>query len=142
MLNGFAGKVATRVVARLVPRVRAAWPAIAAIALAVVLAHSGIAHLQAAPELDLYYRTIIGTDEWARTIGIVQLFVAGGLCFRRTRIVTAAAFGVVLVIAAANHWRTDRLGAETLSVALMLVWTSVVAWGEARRGPVTAPKTE
>jgi len=117
----------------LVPRVRAAWPAIGAIALAVVLAHSGVVHLQAGPELDEHYRAAIGSAEWTRAIGILQLFAAGGLCFRRTRVMTAAALAAGLLIAMANQVRTDRLGYTTLASLLMLAWSAAVAWGEARR---------
>jgi len=124
---------AARLAAVLVPRVRAAWPAIGAIALAVVLAHSGVVHLQAGPELDEHYRAAIGSAEWTRAIGILQLFAAGGLCFRRTRVMTAAALAAVLLIAMANQVRTDRLGYTTLASLLMLAWSAAVAWGEARR---------
>ena len=134
MLNGYARTVATRVAARLVLRVRAAWPAIGAIALAVVLAHSGIGHLQPAMELEQHYRDVVGTGDWTRTIGIVQLFVAGGLCFRRTRVMTAVTFGALLLIAVANQLRTDRILAESLPVAALIIWTGLVAWGEMRRG--------
>ena len=134
MLNGYARTVAARVAARLVLRVRAAWPAIGAIALAVVLTHSGIGHLRPATELEQHYRDVIGTDDWARTIGIVQLFVAGGLCLRRTRGLTAATFGALLLLAVANQLRTDRIGAESLPVAALIIWTGLVAWGEMRRG--------
>ena len=124
---------AARLAAVLVPRVRAAWPAIGAIALAVVLAHSGVVHLQAGPELDEHYRAAIGSAEWTRAIGILQLFAAGGLCFRRTRVMTAAALAAGLLIAMANQVRTDRLGYTTLASLLMLAWSAAVAWGEARR---------
>ena len=122
-----------RVVALLVPRVRAAWPAIGAIALAVVLAHSGVSHLRGAPELDAHYRIAIGGDGWTRTIGILQLLAAGGLLFRRTRASTASALGAVLLLAIANQLRMDRAGIATLPSLLMLLWAGVVAWGEARR---------
>jgi len=124
---------AARLAAVLVPRVRAAWLAIGAIALAVILAHSGVVHLQAGPELDEHYLAAIGSAEWTRAIGILQLFAAGGLCFRRTRVMTAAALAAVLLIAMANQVRTDRLGYTTLASLLMLAWSAAVAWGEARR---------
>jgi hypothetical protein len=122
-----------RLVASLVPRVRAAWPAIGAIALAVVLAHSGVSHLRGAVELDEHYRSVIGSDGWARTIGILQLLAAGGLCFRRTRVTTASALGAVLVLAIANQLRTDRAGIASAPSLLLLAWAGAVAWGEARR---------
>lgn len=124
---------AVRLVTLLVPRVRAAWPAIGAIALAVVLAHSGIVHLQPGPELDEHYRAAIGTTGWTQAIGILQLFAAGGLCFRRTRVMTAAALAAVLVIAMVNQFHTDRLGFATVTSLLMLAWSVMVAWGEGRR---------
>jgi hypothetical protein len=129
---------AARLATLLYPRVRAAWPAIGAIALAVVLAHSGILHLQATAELDAHYRVAIGSTAWTRGIGILQLFAAGGLCFRRTRVMTAAAMIAVLLIAIANQFRTDRLGVATLTSLLMVAWCAVVAWGEARRAGTAA----
>lgn len=122
----------------LVPRVRAAWPAIGAIALAVVLAHSGVLHLQPGPELDEHYLAAIGSAEWTRAIGILQLLTAGGLCFRRTRVMTAAALAAVLLIAMANQLSTDRLGYATVTSLMMLGWSVAVAWGEARRAGTAA----
>jgi hypothetical protein len=124
---------AARLARLLVPRLRAAWPAIGAIALAVVLAHSGTLHLQPGPELDGHYLAAIGSAQWTRTIGVLQLLAAGGLCFRRTRVMTAAALAAVLLIALANQFRTDRLGFATVTSLLLLAWSSVVAWGETRR---------
>ena len=124
---------AARLATLLVPRVRAAWPVIGAIALAVVLAHSGVVHLQPGPELEGHYLEAIGTAEWTRTIGILQLFAAGGLCFRRTRVMTAAALAAVLLIAMTNQLRTERLGYATLTTLIVLAWSAAVAWGEARR---------
>ena len=124
---------AARLATLLVPRVRAAWPAIGAIALAVVLAHSGTLHLQPGPELDDHYLAAIGSAEWTRAIGILQLCAAGGLCFRRTRVMTAAALAAVLLIAIANQIRTDGSGFSTFASLLMLAWSAAVAWGEARR---------
>lgn len=118
-----------RLFAILVPRVRAQWPAIGAIALAVVLAHSGIAHLDAGAELAAHYRSALG-DGWSRTIGILQLLAAGGLGFPRTRTTTAAALAAVVLIGIANQLRTDR---ATLAPVVILVWACLVAWGEARR---------
>jgi len=124
---------AARVVARLVPRVRAAWPAIGAIALAVVLAHSGVMHLDPAHGLDAHYRAILGGDGWARPIGVLELLAAGGLAFRRTRVTTAAAFGAVLVLALANQLWLGRAGTTSVPLLLLFAWAVVVAWGEGRR---------
>jgi hypothetical protein len=93
-------------------------------------------HLQTGAELDAHYAVAIGTTAWTRAIGIAQLFAAGGLCFRRTRVMTAAAIAAVLLIAMANQIRTDRAGFATVTSLLMLVWSAAVGWGEARRaGP-------
>jgi hypothetical protein len=118
-----------RLFADLLPRVRAQWPAIVAIALAVVLAHSGIAHLDATAEIAAYYRNALG-DGWSRAIGVLQLVAAGGLCFGRTRATTAAAFAAVVLIGIANQLRADR---ATLAPVLILLWACVIAWGEMRR---------
>jgi hypothetical protein len=118
-----------QLLAILVPRVRGQWPAIAGIALAVVLAHSGVRHLDASIDLVQHYRTAIG-DDWTRGIGILQLAAAGGLCFARTRAATASALVAVLLIAIANQWRSDRLALASFA---MLAWAAIVAWGESRR---------
>jgi hypothetical protein len=131
VLNGAAARLA----AVLGRRVRGGWPAIAAIALAVVLGHSGVAHLDVPATLAAHYRAAVGTDEWTRAIGIAQMFAAGGLVFRRTRIVTACVLGAVLAAAIANQFLTQRAG-EALVSACVLAWVVVIAVGEARReGP-------
>jgi DoxX-like family len=127
-------------VALLVPRVRAGWPAIGAIALAVVLAHSGVLHLDASPEVAEHYRNVLGSDGWTRTVGILQLVAAGGLWFARTRAATAAAFAAVVLIVIGNQLRTDRATVATLTSLLLLVWAVVVAWGEARRAAARADR--
>lgn len=124
---------ASRLRSLLALRLRAAWPAIAAIALAVVLAHSGVVHLDVRADLADYYRAAMGSGEWTRTIGIAQSFAAGGLCFRRTRRFTAIVFAIVLAVAVANQVRTDRAGLALPATLLLLAWTVVIAWGEARR---------
>ncbi|MEO8753708.1 MAG: hypothetical protein ABI624_13630 [Casimicrobiaceae bacterium] len=129
---------AARLATLLVPRVRAAWPAIGAIALAVVLAHSGIQHLQPGPELDAHYRAVIGSGEWTRGIGILQMFAAGGFLFRRTRVMTAAALAAVLVIGVGNQVRTGREGIAIATSLFLLAWAVAVAWGEARRAGTAA----
>jgi hypothetical protein len=123
---------ARRLVARLAPRVADAWPAILAIALAVVLAHSGVSHLRDAGELAHHYRDIIGFDA-ARAVGVAQLLAAGGLCVTATRVMTCAAFAAVLTLAIANQALSDRLGWATVASACVLAWTIAIAWGQARR---------
>lgn len=124
---------AARLVTLLVPRVRAAWPAIGAIALAVVLANSGVMHVDAPAELAGHYRMAIGTDEWTRAIGIAQLFAAGGLCFRRTRVSTAVAVALVLLVALANQLLGGRMEAALATSMPLLAWAAIVAWGEGLR---------
>jgi hypothetical protein len=123
---------AGRLVAVLVPRVGSAWPAIAGVALAVVLAHSGVLHLEPTADLADHYRVAIGTDAWTRAIGIAQLFAAGGLCFRRTRVATASAIVAVLAIAVCNLMRMGRFD-ELAATAFLIAWAALVAIGEARR---------
>jgi len=120
---------ARRLVAHLAPRVRDRWPAILAIALAVVLAHSGVSHLREPPDVARHYRDALGVD-LARAVGIAQLLAAGGLCFRATRVMTCAAFAAVLLITVANHLVTGRAGVATVTTALVLAWTVAIAWGE------------
>ena len=124
---------ASRVFANVVPRVRAQWPAIGAIALAVVLTNSGIAHLDPPAELVEHYRFAVGDEAWVRGIGILQLLAAGGLCFGRTRVMTAAGFAAILLLGIGNQFATQRAGSGTASSVLLLVWTVVIAWGEMRQ---------
>jgi len=124
---------ARRVVARLAPRVADAWPAILAIALAVVLAHSGVSHVRDPGDIAQHYRDALGFDA-ARAVGIAQLLAAGGLCVTATRVMTCAAFAAVLLIALANQALSDRLGLATATTLLVLAWTILIAWGEKRRG--------
>ena len=124
--------IARRLVARLAPRVIDAWPAILAIALAVVLAHSGVSHLRDAADVSQHYRDALGFDG-ARAVGIGQLLAAGGLCITATRVMTCAAFAAVLLIALANQALTDRIGMATATTAFVLAWTIAIAWGQTRR---------
>ena len=123
---------ARRLVARLAPRVIDAWPAILAVALAVVLAHSGVLHLREAGDVAQHYRDALGFDA-ARAVGIAQLLAAGGLCMPATRATTCAAFAAVLVLALANQALDDRIGVATATTVLVLAWTIAIAWGEKRR---------
>jgi len=123
---------ARRVFARLAPRVVDAWPAILAIALAVVLAHSGVTHLRDAGDIAQHYRDALGFDA-ARAVGVAQLLAAGGLCVTATRVMTCAAFAALLLIAIANQLLDDRIGVATLTTAFVLAWTMAIAWGEKRR---------
>ena len=124
--------IARRLVARLAPRVMDAWPAILAIALAVVLAHSGVSHLRDPGELAQHYRDTLGFDI-ARAVGIAQLLAAGGLCVTATRLMTCAAFAAVLLIALANQAFTGRIAMTTATTVLVLAWTIMIAWGQTRR---------
>ena len=128
---------AARLVATLAPRVGTAWPAIAAVALAVVLGHSGVQHLDPSAALAAHYRAAIGTGEWTRAFGIAQMFAAGGLCFRRTRLPTACVTGAVVLAATAHAWRGGRPD-DALAGLCVLAWVALIAAGEARRpGPRT-----
>ena len=123
---------ARRLVARLAPRVVDAWPAILAVALAVVLAHSGVLHLRDAGDVAQHYRDVLGFDA-ARAVGIAQLVVAGGLCASGTRVMTCAAFAAMLLLAIGNQALDDRVGEQTLTTLIVLAWTVAIAWGEKRR---------
>ena len=123
---------ARRLVAHLAPRVADAWPAILAIALAVVLAHSGVSHLRDSGDVARHYREVLGLDA-ARAVGIAQLFTAAGLGLRTTRVMTCAAFAAMLLIAIANQALTGRAAVDVATTAFVLAWTTVIAWGEMRR---------
>jgi hypothetical protein len=123
---------ARRLVARLAPRVVDAWPAVLAVALAVVLAHSGVWHLRDAGDVAQHYRDTLGLDA-VRAVGIAQLAMAGGLCSSATRVMTCAAFAAMLLIAIGNQALGDRVGVETVTTVIVLGWTIAIAWGEKRR---------
>jgi hypothetical protein len=123
---------ARRLIAHLAPRVVDAWPAILAIALAVVLAHSAVSHLRDGGDIAQHYRDVLGLDA-ARAIGIAQLMAAVGLCLNATRAMTCAAFAAILLIAIANQALTDRIGIDTVTTSLVLAWAIGIAWGELRR---------
>ena len=78
-------------------------------------------------------------SDWPRTIGMLQLMLAGGLCFRRTRISAAVALAAIVMIAIANQWRNDRIDAQSSLQAAVCAWALIVAWGEARRARALAP---
>ena len=120
------------VLALLLPRVRAQWPAIGAIALAVVLAHSGWLHLGSPSEVAQHYREALGAGDWSRAIGILQLLAAGGLCLGPTRATTAAAFAAVVLIGVGIQVVGGRAGAATVTSLLLIAWAVAVAWGETR----------
>ena len=123
---------ARRLAAHLAPRVADAWPAILAIALAVVLAHSAVSHLRDAGDIAEHYRDVLGLDA-ARAVGIAQLMAAAGLCVQATRVMTCAAFAAVLLIAIANQALTDRIGIDAVTTSFVLAWAIGIAWGELRR---------
>jgi len=121
-----------RVLALLLPRVGAQWPAIGAIALAVVLAHSGWRHLGSPPEVAQHYREVLGGGDWSRAIGILQLLAAGGLCLRPTRATTAAAFAAIVLIGVGNQVVGARAGVATVTSLILVAWAVAIAWGEIR----------
>ena len=87
MLKGVLLRVGARIVLD--------WTSWAAIALAVVLAHSGIRHLDADAALLSHYGDAVGMPRFAYVIGALQLMAAAALVWRRTRGGACAALGTV-----------------------------------------------
>jgi hypothetical protein len=102
MLKGVLLRVGARIVLD--------WTSWAAIALAVVLAHSGIRHLDADAALLAHYGDAVGTPRFAYAVGALQLIAAAALVWRRTRGGSCAALAAATLIAMANQIAGGRAG--------------------------------
>lgn len=124
-------RLALRVAARLVLD----WTTWAAIALAVVLAHSGLRHLDPDAALLAHYQTVLGMPGAAYWVGWLQLFVAAALIARRTRVGACAALAAALLIAMALQIAGGRGGDGLL--APLAVLAAALAIGAGARRPRT-----
>jgi hypothetical protein len=100
------------------------WTSWAAIALAVVLAHSGIRHLDADAALLSHYGDAVGMPRFAYAIGALQLMAAAALVWQRTRGGACAALAAATLIAMANQLAAGRAG-DALYAPLVVLGTAV-----------------
>ncbi len=116
------------------PFLAARWPAIAAVALAAILAHSALGHFRDDPGVRQHYLEALGTADAALWIGLLQCVAALALCVPRTRI--AAAWSVVAIVVAASLLRIARTGSVEglLPAIVVVVVAAAVAIGEQARG--------
>ena len=121
--------VALRVGARLILD----WTSWAAIALAVVLAHSGVEHLRPDAALLEHYADAAGLPALAYAVGAMQLAIAAALVWRRTRRGACAALVAMILIAMANQIAGGRAGDGLAAPLAMLVVAVAIATGERRR---------
>ena len=122
MLKGILLRVSARLVLD--------WTSWAAIALAVVLAHSGVRHLDADATLLSHYGDAIGMPSFAYAVGALQLIAAAALAWRRTRGGTCAALAAATLIAMANQIAGGRAG-DGLGAPLFVFGAAVaIALGE------------
>ncbi len=121
--------VALRVGARLVLD----WTSWTAIALAVVLANSGVEHLRADAALLRHYQDAAGMPALAYAIGAVQLAAAAAMTWRRTRYPACAALIAMLLIAMANQIAGGRASDGLGAPLLMLVVAAAIAIAERQR---------
>ena len=121
--------VALRVGARLVLD----WTSWAAIALAVVLAHSGIEHLRPDAALLDHYAEAAGMPALAYAVGAMQLAAAAALLWRRTRRGACAALIAMILVAMANQIADGRSGEGLAAPLSLLVAAVAIAAGERRR---------
>ena len=120
--------------------VAARWPAIAAVALAAVLAHSALEHFQDDPALRQHYREALGTADATLWVGLLQCIAALALCVPRTRV--AAAWSIIAVVGAAGLLRIARTSSvEGLLPALVVVAVAAaIAAGSPARELVARPR--
>ena len=116
MLKGILLRVAARIVLD--------WTSWAAIALAVVLAHSGVMHLDADAALLSHYGDAVGMPRFAYAIGALQLMAAAALVWRRTRGGACAALAAGMLIAMANQLAAGRAG-DGLDAPLVVLGAAV-----------------
>ena len=121
--------VALRVGARLILD----WTSWAAIALAVVLGHSGVEPLRPDAELLDHYTEAAGLPALAYAVGVMQLTAAAALLWRRTRRGACAALVAMILIAIANQIAGGRVGEGLAAPLAMLVVAVAIATGERRR---------
>ena len=121
-----------RVVATTARRVAADWPAVGAVALAVVLGHSALVHLAGDESLARHYAEAVGAPGFALVSGLLQLVAAVALVVRRTRRVGCAAVAGVILAGVIHRIATGH-GGDGLPAALALA-VAAIAIGLGTRG--------
>jgi hypothetical protein len=109
------------------------WTSWAAIALAVVLAHSGVRHLDADAALLSHYGDAIGMPRFAYAIGALQLLAAAALVWRPARAGACAALAAATLIAMANQLAGGRIGDGLHAPLLMFGAAVAIGLGERAR---------
>jgi hypothetical protein len=121
--------VALRIGARLVLD----WTSWAAIALAVVLANSGVEHLRPDAALLRHYQDAAGMAALAYAIGIAQLSAGAAMIWRRTRYGACAALIAMLIISIGNQIIDGRVDDGLTGPMSMLLAAAAIARAERRR---------
>jgi hypothetical protein len=121
--------VALRIGARLVLD----WTSCAAIALAVVLANSGIEHLRPDAALLRHYQDAAGLAALAYAIGVAQLAAGAAMIWRRTRYGACAALIAMLILSIGNQIIDGRAGDGLTGPLSMLLAAAAIARAERRR---------
>jgi hypothetical protein len=121
--------VLLRVAARLVID----WTTWAAIALAVVLAHSAVEHLDPAASLLQHYDNAFGAANIAYAVGAMQMVIAAALLWRRTRSGACAALAALALLALSTQILGGRAAEGVLPGLSVLGAAVAIAIGERRR---------
>jgi len=122
------------VLLRVAARVVLDWTTWAAIALAVVLAHSAFEHLHPGSALLRHYDSAFGVPDIAFAVGAMQLVIALALLSRRTRSGACAALAALALLALATQILGGRASEGMLPALCVLAAAIAIAAGERRRG--------
>jgi hypothetical protein len=122
MLKGVLLRIGARIVLD--------WTSWAAIALAVVLAHSGVRHLGADAALLAHYRDAVGMPRFAYAVGALQLIAAAALVWRRSRAGACAALAAASLIAMVHQLAAGRAGDGLHAPLFVLGAALAIALGE------------
>ena len=120
------------VLLRVAARVVLDWTTWAAIALAVVLAHSAFEHLHPGSALLRHYDSAFGVPDIAFAVGAMQLVIALALLFRRTRSGACAALAALALLALATQI-LGRASEGVLPALCVLAAAIAIAAGERHR---------
>lgn len=123
----------SRIAAVTARRVADAWPAVAAVALAVVLACSGVLHLRAGEALLRHYDEAVGAANFAYVVGALQWLAAAALLSSRGRRAACAALAGVALAGIAHQFATGRAGEATWAACALLATALAIAVGDNRR---------
>jgi hypothetical protein len=133
LLSAWRHRMLKLVVLRVAARLLLDWTTWAAIALAVVIGHSGIAHLRADTSLRHYYGEVAASPLMVYIVGAVQLAVALTLLWRRTRSGACAALIALAMLSAGAKMSDGRTAQGLLPELAVLAAAIAVAIGERRR---------